>query len=269
MAENPNLSLTGVDPPFNRAYETRRDNDTFRTPAITLYDVDYAVMHYLKNTINAQVEQNDSMIDVPIVYASAEIWNQIQARGYMRDKQGKILAPYGTIRRISMAEDERFKKLDVNYGSATISINPKERNFENIRDQHATLSNSKFADEYYISVLPEFYIIEYELILFSYYIEQMNSIVQDIIPTSNFSWGDSFKFKTRVGDINFDTINPTTTERLVKATTTLTVDARLQSEFELRKSTIQKAYTTKRIVFRTEQSSFDINAVDRFPNEQE
>ena len=97
----------------------------------------------------------------------------------------------------------------------------------------------------------------------------MNSIVQDIIPTSNFSWGDSFKFKTRVGDINFDTINPTTTERLVKATTTLTVDARLQSEFELRKSTIQKAYTTKRIVFRTEQSSFDINAVDRFPNEQE
>jgi hypothetical protein len=47
------------------------------------------------------------------------------------------------------------------------------------------------------------------------------------------------------------------------------VDARLQSEFELRKSTIQKAYTTKRIVFRTEQSSFDINAVDRFPNEQE
>ena len=100
MAENPNISLTGVDPPFNRAYETRRDNDTFRTPAITLYDVDYAVMHYLKNTINAQVEQNDSMIYVPIVYASAEIWNQIQARGYMRDKQGKILAPYGTIRRI-------------------------------------------------------------------------------------------------------------------------------------------------------------------------
>ena len=256
---------------INRAREVRRDDDTFRTPAISIYDVDYAIMYYLKNVIDLQVEQNESMVDVPIVYASAEIWSQIQGRGYLRDKQGKILAPYGVIKRLSMSEDDRFRKLDVNYPveGSNLKIRPKERNFENIRDQHNKTTNSNFSEEFYISVMPEFYKVEYELVFFSYYIEQMNSIVQNIIPASNFVWGDSYKFRTFVGDISFDNINPSNSERLVKSTIPLTVDARLQSAFELRKSTIRKAYSVKRIVFRTEQSSFDINAVDKFPGERD
>ena len=270
MADNPNIPLTSQNGDFNRAYEVRRDNDTFRTPSITIYDVDYAIMYYLKNVIDLQVEQNEYMVDVPIVYASAEIWSQIQGRGYLRDKQGKLLAPYGVIRRISMSEDDRFKKVDVNKApdGSNLIIRPKERNFENIRDQHKKTQNSDFSEEYYVSVMPEFYKVEYELMFFSYYIEQMNKIVQDIIPTSNFVWGDAYKFRTMVGDISFDNINPSNSERLVTATLPLSVDARLQSEFELRKSTIQKAYSVKRVVFRTEHSSFDINAVDKFPGER-
>ena len=270
MAENPNIPFTYSEDPLNRAYETRRDNDTFRTPAITLYDIDYAILYYLKNEINTQIEQNEEIIDVPIVYASAEIWSQLQGKGYLRDKQGKILAPYGVIRRTSMSEDDRFKKLDVNNApvGSNLIISPKYRNFENIRDKHRSTQNSNFADEYYISVMPEFYRIEYELTFFTYYIEQMNKIVQDIIPTSNFVWGDSYKFRTLVGDVSFEDINPSNSERLVKCSMPLTVDGRLQSEFELRKSTIQKAYSIKRVVFRTEHSSFDINAVENFPNER-
>jgi hypothetical protein len=270
MAENPNIPLTYSEQALNRAYETRRDNDTFRTPAITLYDIDYAIMYYLKNEINCQIEQNDEVIDVPIVYASAEIWSQLQGKGYLRDKQGKILAPYGVIRRTSMSEDERFRKLDVNNApvGSNLIISPKYRNFENIRDKHRSTQNSNFADEYYISVMPEFYRIEYELTFFTYYIEQMNKIVQDVIPTSNFVWGDSYKFRTLVGDVSFEDINPSNSERLVKCSMPLTVDGRLQSEFELRKSTIQKAYSIKRVVFRTEHSAFDINAVENFPNER-
>jgi hypothetical protein len=275
MSQNKEIPFSTTDinlnRDINRAREVRRDDDTFRTPAISIYDVDYAIMYYLKNVIDLQVEQNESMVDVPIVYASAEIWSQIQGRGYLRDKQGKILAPYGVIKRLSMSEDDRFKKLDVNYPveGSNLLIRPKERNFENIRDQHSKTTNSNFSEEFYISVMPEFYKVEYELVFFSYYIEQMNNIVQNIIPASNFVWGDSYKFRTYVGDISFDNINPSNSERLVKSTIPLTVDARLQSEFELRKSTIRKAYSVKRIVFRTEQSSFDINAVDKFPGERD
>jgi hypothetical protein len=275
MSKNKKIPFSATDfnlnRDINRAREVRRDDDTFRTPAISIYDVDYAIMYYLKNVIDLQVEQNESMVDVPIVYASAEIWSQIQGRGYLRDKQGKILAPYGVIKRTSMSEDDRFRKLDVNYPveGSNLLIRPKERNFENIRDQHSKTTNSKFSDEFYISVMPEFYKVEYELVFFSYYIEQMNNIVQNIIPASNFVWGDSYKFRTYVGDITFDNINPSNSERLVKSIIPLTVDARLQSEYELRKSTIRKAYSVKRIVFRTEHSSFDINAVDKFPGEKD
>lgn len=271
MPDNPNIPFSSNNAPINRAYETRRDNDTFKTPSITLYDIDYAIMHFLRNEIDLQVDQNEVMIDVPIVYASGEIWSQIQGRGYMRDRQGKVLAPYGVIRRLSMSEDERFKKLDVNIApvDSNILIRPiNERNFENIRDRHNELQNSNFSDEFYISVVPEFYVLEYELILYTHLIEQMNNLVQSIIPTSNFVWGDSWKFRTRVGDVSFDTINPTDSERLVQATIPLSVDGRLQQEFELRKSTIQKAHSIKRLVFRTDQSSFDINAVTNFPGEK-
>lgn len=271
MAETPKTQFSSMDAPINRAYETRRDTDTFKTPSITIYDVDYAIMYFLRNEIDLQVDQNEVMIDVPVVYASAEIWSQIQGRGYMRDKQGKILAPYGVIRRLSMSEDDRFKKLDVNIAptESNIIIKPKiQRNFENIRDRHNELQNSNFSDEFFISVVPEFYIVEYELILYTHLVEQMNSLVQSIIPTSNFVWGDSWKFRTRVGDISFDTINPTDSERLVQATLPLTVDARFQEEFELRKSTIQKAHSVKRVVFRTDKSAFDINAVNYFPGEK-
>lgn len=272
MADNPNLPFTGwaqdsVEP--NRAYDVRRDNDTFKTPSITIYDVDFAILHYLKNEIDPKVEQAGVMIDVPVIYASSEIWSQIQGNGYMRDKQGKLLAPYMVLRRTSMSEDDRFRKLDVNSTPAgsEIVIRPKQRNFENIRDKHPELQNSKFTDEFFISVIPEFYKVEYELYIFTYLTEQLNSIVEAIIPVSNFIWGDSYKFRTLVGDFSFDTINPTNTERIVQATVNLTVDARLQAEYELKKSTIRKAYGIKRLVIRNERSSFDFKVVSEFPNE--
>lgn len=246
----------------NRAFDTKRDDDTFRTPAISIYDVDYAIHYYLNKVIRPQIQENERMVDVPIMFASGEMWAQVQKRGYMRDKQGKLLLPFGVLRRTSMMEDDRFIKLDVNNTPPghNLSIRQRvEQNFDNIRDRHSQTTNSKPNEEYYISVMPEFYRVEYDLVLYTAYTDQMNKIILDIIPTSNFVWGDSYKFRTKVNEFSFETISPSNSERLVKAISTLSVDARLQNEYELRKSTIQKAFTTKRVVFRTERSSFDFH----------
>ncbi len=276
MSEIPQIPFDNSQP-ANRAYEVRRDDDNFKTPSITIYDVDYAVMHFLRNSIGLQVEQDSRMVQVPLIYGVGELWHQIQLRGYARDKEGKLLAPYAVINRTSMNEDDRFKRMDTNYGPSPLqvyigttadgtSFRPKDtRTFENQRDLHSRTYNSNPAYDYYISVVPEFYVFEYELVLYANFMEQINTMVQNIIVTSNFVWGDSYKFRTVVGDFSFETINPTDSERLVKASTTLTVDARLQNEFELRKSTITKAYSIKRVVFRTERSSFDANVVAEFP----
>lgn len=268
MNERINFSGEGT---INRANETRRDTDTFKTPAISIYDVDFAIMHYIRHTIDLQVEQNNHMVTVPLVYAKAELWNQIQLRGYMRDRDGKLLVPYAVIRRTAMIEDDRFKKLDVNNPPISTNLritqNPP-RNFENFRDLHSSTTNSSPAEEFFISVMPEFYKVEYELVIYTAFIEQMNKLVQDLMVASNFMWGDSYQFRTLVGDFEFDTVNPSSQERIIRTTVPLTVDARLQNEFELRKSTIQKAFSIKRVVFRNERSSFDIYVDEKIPNQE-
>lgn len=259
---NRTKDIEGSGVQSNRAFDTRRDDDTFRTPSISIYDIDYSIHHYLSKVIRPQVEENERLVDVPIAFASGEMWAQIQKRGYMRDKQGKLLLPFGALRRTSMTEDQRFSKLDVNQAPAghNVAIRQKvQRNFDNIRDRHSQTTNSKPNEEYYISVMPEFYQVYYDLVFYTALTDQMNKIVLDILPTSKFMWGDAYQFRTLVNDFSFETINPSNGERVVKASTTLTVDARLQNEFELRKSTIQKAFTTKRVVFRTERSSLDFH----------
>lgn len=269
MSETPRIPFAD-SPEVNRAYEVRRDDDTFKTPSITIYDVDYAIMYYLREKIGLKVDQNGRMVDVPLIYGTGELWSQIQDRGYMRDKEGKLMVPYAVISRTSMTEDERFRRMDTNYGPLPLQIrieyDGEARGFENRYDLYSRTDNSEPAQTYYVSVIPEFYVVEYELVMLTSYMEQLNQMVQDIIVTSHFVWGDSYKFRTVVGDISFETVNPSGGERLVKGTTTLTVDCRLQNEFELKKSTIQKAYSIKRVVFNTERSSFDLRAVDQFPN---
>jgi hypothetical protein len=261
----------GLGADINRGNEVRRDTDTYKTPSITIYDVDYAIMYYLRNTIGLRVEQNSRMIDVPLVYGSGELWSQVQQKGYMRDKEGKLLVPYAVISRTGMSEDERFRRVDTNLGPDPLQVYitrpTKGRSFNNTFDLHRETVNSKFSDTYYISVIPEFYVLEYELVLYTRFNEQMNSLVEAIIPASQFVWGDSYMFRTVVGDFSFETVSPSTEERIVKATTSLTVDARLQGEFELKQSTIRKRYGIKRVVFPTERSSFDIYPVDRFPTD--
>lgn len=257
----------------NRAYDKRRDNDTIKTPSISIYDVDYAILYWLREKIAFQVPENGNMIDVPIVYANGETWSQIQAHGYLRDSQNQLLTPYGTLRRVTMTEDERFKKLDINRGSYGSSYkiipNPDYRNFENQRNPHAQTTNTRISNQYFIQVMPEYYIVEYELLFWTTLVEQMNTILQDLIPTSNFAWGDSYKFRSSVGSISHETVNAPDSQRLVRATIPITVDARLINEFELKKSTVEKAFTLKRLVIRNERSSFDAIPLDYnqpFPN---
>jgi len=268
MSETPHIPFGGAQD-INRAYSTKRDNDTFKTPSITLYDVDYAVMYFLREVIKLQVEQNGRIIEVPLAYGTGELWSQIQARGFMRDKEGKLLVPYAVITRTSMAEDERFKRMDTNYGPDPLQVylatGRDSRTFNDIHSQHSFTYNTNPEKHVYISVIPEFYVLEYELILYASYMEQLNQMIQDIIVTSNFVWGDSYKFRTVVGDASFETINPTSGERIVKATIGLTTDCRLQNEFELKRSTITKAFSPKRVIFSNERSSFDARIVDKIP----
>jgi len=245
---------------INRAHQVRRDDDIIKTPKCTIEDVDWAVMSYLRDVIKPVIIENDQTIDIPIMWSSGEKWAQVQARGYMRDRKGKIMTPIISIRRGTITERDQLKKLDVNENpSGNSQVLQNKFTTVNRYDRFSLTQNSKPLKEYYVTAIPEFVDVSYELLLWCEYTEQLNKVIEQIMPTGGFAWGTTWKFPTFIQDYSFETTNATGEDRVVRATLPLTTKATMLMPDELRRSTIEKRFSVKRVTFKNEVSAFDVN----------
>ena len=133
---NKTYSSFSKDETVNRANEVRRDTDTIKTPACTIYDVDYAIISYLRDVIKPTVIEDGNTIDVPVIYANGEKWSSIQKHGYMRDQGGKLMAPLISIKRNSIVERDNLKKLDVNQNPAGNAMDITSHQSQNLLMYH-------------------------------------------------------------------------------------------------------------------------------------
>ena len=273
MAEkklNKTNSSFSRDAVTNRANEVRRDNDTIKTPKCTIEDVDFAIISYIRDILKLQVVENGHMIDVPVMYANGEKWAQVQAKGYMRDRKGKIMTPVLSIRRGSIIERDTLKGLGVNNNPAGNDyVFRNKHSVENRYSRFTTQHSPKRKKEYYLAPVPEFIDVSYELLLWTEYTEQMNSLVEQIIPTNGFAYGTTFKFPVFISDVSFDTTNATGEDRVVRATIPLICKASLLMPYELQKSNFQKRFSVKKINFGNETTSFDVNVTDAPPSQEQ
>ena len=251
----------------NRSLEVRRDDDTIKTPKCTIYDVDNAIISYLSEIVQLQIIENNNIIPVPVIYANGEKWAQIRERGYMYDMGDKLMTPAAVIKRNSITERDMLKKLDVNWNPET--DNDYARNtltFENPYskrnryDRFSVLQGTRPRRELYVSSIPEYVDVSYDLLLWSEYTEQLNSMIEQIMPLGGFAWGTTWKFPTFIQDYSFETMSTPGEDRIVRATLPLTVKATLLMPYELRRSSLQKRYSIKRIVFGSENESFNADA---------
>ncbi len=251
---------------INRANEVRRDDDTIKTPACTIYDVDYAIMSYIREVIHPQVEQDGQLIDVPITYANGEKWAQVQKRGYMRDAKGKLMTPLIFIKRNNIVERDSMRKLDVNINPDGNTMTFKNQyTMRNKYDRFQVLQGKSPSQEYFIASIPEYIDVSYELLIWTEYTEQLNSVIEQIMPTGGFAWGTTWKFTTQIGDYAFETMNNTGEDRIIRATLPLTTKASLLFESELRRSEFRKRYAVKKVVFGNEQQSLNANVEEAPP----
>jgi len=247
---NKTYSSFSRNPEINRAFEQRRDNDTIKSPTIGIYDVDYAIMDWLRSVIRPYIIENNRRLDVPVMYANGESWAQYQAKGFMYDKKGKIMTPLISLRRSSVVERDVLKTLGVNQNPEQNNLLFKNRfSTTNRYDRFAATYNKKRSHEYYIAPLPEYVDVSYEMLIWTEYQEQMNGVIEQIIPTNGFAWGTTWKFTTMMQDVSFETITATGEDRLVRATIPLTVKATLAMPSELRRSNVEKRISTKKIKF--------------------
>lgn len=266
---NKTYSTFSQNEPINRAAQIRRDTDTIKTPKVTIYDIDFAIMDYLRTIIRPQIIENNTVIDVPIIYANGEKWDQIQSKGYMYDRGAKIMTPIIALRRSDITERDNLKLLAVNRNPATNFSDQRaggnnmvlENKFSQINayDRFSVMQGTRRKRELYVAPLPEFIDVSYDLIVWTEYQEQLNSIVEHLVPLSGFAWGTTFKFPTSISNVTFETINAIGEDRLIRATLPLLTKGVLLAEYELRISNIQKQYSVKKITFGNETTTFNVN----------
>ena len=245
---------------LNRATQIRRDDDVIRTPRRTLYDIDFAMKWFVENEIQPQVTHNNELINVPVIFANGEKWDSVRRLGYLRDEKGMLQSPLVVLKRNTMTERDQLKKLDTNRPVSIDGIGNQMyyRSKYNKRNRYEDelfpipINNPQESKEIYAINIPEYVDIEYDLMLWTDFTTQMNEMVEQFMPYGGFAWGnEQNKYQTHMRAFNFETLNTVGEDRLVRATTSLTVKGTLLAEQEFRLSTLQKAYSIKRVRFDT------------------
>lgn len=249
--------------PKNRGNQVSFRDDTTKPFTLGIQDIDEAVMYYLENVIKPTVIQNGVVQKVPVIYGASERWKQIQKDGYYRDLSGAIMMPIITFKRNNITKDRSVgNKLDANFPN-NIEVFEKAYSKRDEYNNFAVLNNRKPQKEYYAVVMPDYVTVTYDFIISTYYVEQMNKIVEAMNYASDSYWGnpERFKFRARIDSFQTNTELPVGAERIVKTNFTLSLRGYIVPDnIQKQLASIKKFSNAVQVVFTTEVVS-NINNV--------
>ena len=205
----------------NRGDTRTRKNDRVGDIKIGLYDIDDAIKYYFDEVIRPRVTDFDEDVQVPVLYGSPERWVSAQRGQYYRDQKGKIMVPLIMYRRTSVGKDTtmNFSKIDANNPKLFYTFE-KKYSPQNRYDNFSALQGVVPIRERYSVVVPDYVTINYEGVIWTDYIEQMNDLIEAINYSQGSYWGDPerFKFRTSIAEFSDSTEVPTDGDRIVKTT---------------------------------------------------
>jgi len=206
---------------INRGSTRTRKEDRVGDIKIGLYDIDDAIKYYFDEVIRPRVVDFDEDVSVPVLYGSPERWVSAQRGQYYRDQKGKIMVPLIMYRRTSVGKDTtvNFSKIDANNPKLFYTFE-KKYSPQNRYDNFSALQGVVPIRERYSVVVPDYVTIQYEGVIWTDYIEQMNDLIEAINYSQGSYWGDPerFKFRTSIAEFSDATEVPTDGDRIVKTT---------------------------------------------------
>lgn len=222
--ENPN----NISVP-NRATRTSFRSDDTKPFTLGIVDIDESIKYYIENVIKPTVIQNGEKLAIPVIYGNPEKWKAVQADGYYRDKLGKVMCPLIMFKRDSIEKVRTIgNKLDANqpnlYGSMTKKYSPI-----NAYSNFDLLNNRVPVKQHYLTVIPDYVTIIYSCTVMTYYIEQLNKVVEAMNYASDSYWGDpnKFKFRAMIDSFTLATESELNKERIVKTTFNIKLNGHL------------------------------------------
>lgn len=260
LQESSNLSDKKIGD--NRAYKLRRDVDKRKNFSITIKDVDETVLKGFQN-LQLFVIDDGARINVPIMYASPERFKAMRSDAGVRDFNGKIQCPIIVFSRKSSEQDSTMPMFNkyLRYSVAQLySTKNKYTRFSKLMGQNAPVN------EIYNIVMPDHLLFTYQVIIWTEYVEQMNSLIERINFEINDYWGSStgFRFRVSVDSYSHTTEVNNGEDRLVRTEFNLLVNGYLLPEtyapgLDGFKSTMEKSLTPKKVIITSEVVSTDFD----------
>ena len=214
---------TNVFNQIDRANQTTRKTDKIKDISIGLEDIDYAIKYYFDTVIKPQVTQDGNLIPVPVKYSSPERWKSVQADGYYRDTNDKLVLPIIIYKRDNIEKNRGLgNKVDANQPSL-FQVFETRYNARNQYDNFSILTNRIPSKQYYVSVVPDYVTITYSVSIFTNYVEQNNKIIEAIEFAADSYWGDPNRWQFRTMIDSFATTNVINSGEDRAAVTTITL----------------------------------------------
>ena len=248
----------------NRALEKSRKIDKVKDISVGLEDIDYALKYYFENVIKPVVTQDGNLISVPITYGSPERWQSVQADGYYRDTNGKAIFPLIMFKRTSIEKNRTLgNKIDGNKVH-NFQVFETRYNQKNQYDNFSVLTNRKPSKQYYVSVVPDYVTVSYDLVILTNFVEQNNKLIEAIEFASDSYWGDVNRWHFRTSLDSFGVTNTVNTgeDRIASTSVTLKVNGYLIADSINKELANSDAYySPAQIVFGLETIEGDLDTV--------
>ena len=217
---------------------------------VNLIDVDTTIADYMASVVIPDVEENGIRVKVPLIYGNAERWAGARKDGYLRDQRGRIQIPLIMFKRNSIERNESLGNFsEINTIASFQKYSPKSR-----YERFSLQNNVKPPTELYSINVPKYVTITYEVMIWTSFTEHMNKIVEAFQWATDRYWGkeDNYKFKVKIDSFDNQQEVGQGTERVIRTTFTMVVNAYLIPERYNEKPTVKKEYTPKRIIFSVE-----------------
>ena len=240
-----------VDPlkntPFNRGEQIKRE-PIEKGRGVRLYDVDLAIAEHMIDTVVPTVEVFREKVKIPVLYGNPERWKAVRKDGYLRDKQGVLQIPLIMFKRNSVNRDESMpSSMNRNVFYPTVTKFSKKHKY----DRFSAMTGTQRPVEQYNITMPDYVTVSYEVMIWTDFTEHMNEIVEAFQYATDEYWGDKSGFKFRVKIDSFDNTTEVGegSQRIVRTTFTMLVNAYLLPEKFDNELTHKKSFSPKKVVW--------------------
>jgi hypothetical protein len=130
------------------------------------------------------------------------------------------MMPLITFKRTNIEKNRNVtNKLDANFPN-NYRVYQKSYSADNAYDKFNILNNRRPTKEMYAVVVPDYVTLNYDCIISTYYVEQMNGIIEAINYASDSYWGnpERYQFRATIDSIATNVEVPKDQERVVKST---------------------------------------------------